>query len=164
MQIPTRSRVAVTAMLDVALHGGSKPVPLVRISARQQVSQSCLENIFSRLRNRGLVVSVHGPGGGYRLGRSPDRISVADIIDAVDQEVFDCRACNGVNRDHMIESCITNGLWCRVSDAMYGHLRSVTLESILATVGASPAVSSQSVRTAPMEFESGGKRLSPQCP
>jgi Rrf2 family iron-sulfur cluster assembly transcriptional regulator len=136
------------------------PVPLAHICERQQVSQSYLEHIFRKLRETGLVVSFHGPGGGYRLGRQPDRISISDIIDAIDQEVFDCRTCNGSKRDPKIESCITNGLWCRVNDEMYGHLRSVTLDSILDFAGVSPNLPRRAIRTATAEFEYGGSQVS----
>lgn len=162
MQIHTQSRVAIAAMLDVALYGVLKPVPLAHICARQQVSQSYLEDIFRKLRVKGIVVSFHGPGGGYRLARQPDRISISDIIDAIDRQVFDCRACNGAKRDAKIESCITNGLWCRVNDEMYGHLRSVTLDSILDFPGVSPNRPGQVARPASAEIEYGGSQAPPR--
>ena len=69
MRLTTRGRYAVTAMLDLALHGKVGPISLAEISARQTISLSYLEQLFARLRQSGLVTSVRGPGGGYRLGR-----------------------------------------------------------------------------------------------
>ena len=73
MRLTSKGRYAVTAMLDVALHSNQGPVPLADISERQGISLSYLEQLFSRLRKAGLVASVRGPGGGYRLGIEADQ-------------------------------------------------------------------------------------------
>lgn len=69
MRLTTKGRYAVTAMLDLALHGSSGPVSLADISGRQDISLSYLEQLFAKLRRNDLVTSVRGPGGGYRLSR-----------------------------------------------------------------------------------------------
>jgi Rrf2 family iron-sulfur cluster assembly transcriptional regulator len=94
MRLTTRGRYAVTAMLDLALHGDEAPVSLADIAARQDISLAYLEQIFARLRRRGLVSSVRGPGGGYRLDADRPGISVAAIVDAVD-ESLDAPRCGG---------------------------------------------------------------------
>ena len=66
MRLTTRGRYAVTAMLDLTLHAEDKPISLADISERQSISLSYLEQLFSRLRQSGLVSSVRGPGGGYK--------------------------------------------------------------------------------------------------
>ena len=80
MRLTTKGRFAVTAMIDVALHGSTGPVTLAAISERQKISLSYLEQLFGKLRRHGLVESVRGPGGGYTLGRAPERLAVADIL------------------------------------------------------------------------------------
>ena len=70
MRLTTKGRYAVTAMLDLALHGTERPVSLADISGRQDISLSYLEQLFAKLRRNELVSSVRGPGGGYRLSRS----------------------------------------------------------------------------------------------
>src|SRR5215470_1549388 len=94
MRLTTKGRFAVTAMIDVAMHGGAGPVTLAAISERQKISLSYLEQLFGKLRRHGLVESVQGPGGGYNLGRSPELIAVADIIVAVDEPI-DATQCGG---------------------------------------------------------------------
>ena len=74
MKLTSKGRYAVTAMLDVALHSKQGPVSLADISARQEISLSYLEQLFSRLRKESLVLSVRGPGGGYQLGREAELI------------------------------------------------------------------------------------------
>jgi Rrf2 family iron-sulfur cluster assembly transcriptional regulator len=91
MQLSTRGRYAVMAMVDLAsrqsLGCECGPVCLAEIAASQQLSQSYLEQLFAKLRRSGLVASARGPGGGYRLARDSDRISVAAIIAAVDEPI-----------------------------------------------------------------------------
>ena len=94
MKLTTRGRYAVTAMLDLAINGGPKPVSLADISGRQEISLSYLEQLFAKLRRGKLVISARGPGGGYRLARSGTDIFVAQIIDAVDEAV-DVTNCQG---------------------------------------------------------------------
>jgi len=87
MKLTSKGRYAVTAMLDVTIHAAYGPVSLADISERQAISLSYLEQLFSRLRKHGLVDSVRGPGGGYRLSRDLHEIAVADVITAVDEKV-----------------------------------------------------------------------------
>src|SRR5579864_1566627 len=94
MRLTTKGRFAVTAMLDLAMHGGKRPVTLAGISQRQSISLSYLEQLFGKLRRHTLVDSVRGPGGGYTLARGLDKMSVADIITAVD-EPLDATQCGG---------------------------------------------------------------------
>src|ERR1017187_4502249 len=133
MQINTRSRAAIAAIMDVAVHGMNKPVALADISKRQGVSLSYLEQLFQKLRRNGFVASYRGPGGGYQLKQRLATISVADIINTVDRETFDPSTSKGTGRGQRIQDCVTNGLWCRISDHLYAYLRSVSLESLLAT-------------------------------
>ena len=75
MRLTTKGRFAVTAMIDVAMHGGEGPVTLAGVSDRQKISLSYLEQLFGKLRRHGLVESVRGPGGGYHLARPADAVS-----------------------------------------------------------------------------------------
>lgn len=86
MVIPPKCRLAIVAMMDLALHQNQGPVPLSAISVRQQVSPSYLDLLFGRLRRAGLVVGMRGPGGGYMLARDAVSISLADIIRAADDD------------------------------------------------------------------------------
>ena len=77
MKLTSKGRYAVTAILDIALHAGTNPVCLADISERQNISLSYLEQLFAKLRRGGLVKSVRGPGGGYRLALPTDQISLS---------------------------------------------------------------------------------------
>ena len=79
MSLSSKSKTAITALVDLAIHQASGPVSLVTIAQRQNISLSSLEQIFGRLRQDGLVTSVRGPGGGYSLCRAAADIHIADV-------------------------------------------------------------------------------------
>ncbi|MGB4811814.1 MAG: Fe-S cluster assembly transcriptional regulator IscR [Methylophilaceae bacterium] len=130
MRLTTKGRFAVTAMLDLALNEVSKPVTLAGISERQHISLSYLEQLFSRLRKRGLVNSVRGPGGGYRLGKSPADISVANIISAVDEQI-DATQCGGAEDCHDEGRCMTHDLWTSLNHKILDYLTDVALADLV---------------------------------
>ena len=94
MKLTAKGRYAVTAMVDLAVYGGEGPISLGEISERQSISQPYLEQLFAKLKANHLVLSVRGPGGGYRLGRDSQDIDVADIVASVDESV-DATRCGG---------------------------------------------------------------------
>ena len=130
MRLTTKGRYAVTAMLDLALHGEGRPISLADISGRQDISLSYLEQLFAKLRRNELVTSVRGPGGGYRLSRGGDEIFVAQIIDAVNEAV-DATGCRGTSDCQQGEVCLTHHLWCDLSDQIHGFLSGISLSHLV---------------------------------
>ncbi|QDQ25763.1 Fe-S cluster assembly transcriptional regulator IscR [Chitinimonas arctica] len=131
MRLTTKGRFAVTAMLDLALCEQKGPVTLAGVSERQHISLSYLEQLFGKLRRNGLVDSVRGPGGGYRLARPVADISVADIITAVD-EPLDATQCGG--KENCLEDnkrCMTHDLWTDLNRTIYAYLASVSLGDLI---------------------------------
>jgi Rrf2 family iron-sulfur cluster assembly transcriptional regulator len=139
MRLTTKGRFAVTAMLDIALHHGKGPVTLAGISQRQRISLSYLEQLFGRLRRHALVDSVRGPGGGYTIARELDKLSVANIITAVDEPI-DATQCGGKENCRGEEGrCMTHELWSTLNDKMYEYLESVKLSDLVARQRAADA-------------------------
>jgi len=143
MKLTTKGRFAVTAMLDLALNESKnatfeaattdvKPVTLADISERQEISLSYLEQLFSRLRRQGLVTSVRGPGGGYKLGKHYSQISVAEIIHAVDEEI-DATQCGGRENCHDEGRCMTHDLWTALNHKILDYLSSISLADMVAS-------------------------------
>ncbi len=130
MRLTTRGRYAVTAMLDLALHGDKGPISLADISQRQEISLSYLEQLFAKLRQQELVSSVRGPGGGYRLARVSDEINVAEIIDAVNESI-DATSCSGKGNCHSGDVCLTHHLWDDLSHQIHRFLSGITLDSLM---------------------------------
>ncbi len=130
MKLTSKGRYAVTAMLDVAIHAASGPVSLADISERQGISLSYLEQLFARLRKQGLVKSVRGPGGGYRLGKCSAQIAVADVINAVNESINATR-CDGKGNCQGGEQCLTHTLWEDLSTRIEDFLKSITLSELV---------------------------------
>ncbi|MCT7360843.1 MAG: Fe-S cluster assembly transcriptional regulator IscR [Thalassobium sp.] len=130
MRLTTKGRYAVTAMLDLAIHAQNGPVSLNDISGRQGISLSYLEQLFAKLRRGGLVASVRGPGGGYRLSRGSDEINVADVVDAVN-ESMDATRCNRRGDCQDGEECLTHHLWLDLSDQIHAFLHGITLAQLI---------------------------------
>lgn len=126
MRLSTKGRFAVTAMIDIALHEESGPVPLNDVASRQHISLSYLEQLFSKLRLQGLVTSMRGPGGGYSTARRTESITVADIICAVDGSSPTTKP-----PDAAAASDMTQDLWDAMSAKVLDMTQSVTLNSLV---------------------------------
>lgn len=120
----------MTAMLDLALQAEVGPVSLQDIAHRQGISLAYLEQLFAKLRRRGLVESSRGPGGGYRLGLQPEQLFIADIIDAVDETV-DATRCGGQSNCHNQQRCLTHDLWASLSDEIRQFLSGISLAALM---------------------------------
>ena len=131
MRLTTKGRYAVTAMLDLALNAEKGPVSLADISERQGISISYLEQLFAKLRRNKLVASVRGPGGGYHLSTEAAEISVASVIDAVDESV-DATRCAGLGDCQDGETCLTHYLWCDLSEQLHAFLTGISLGDLVA--------------------------------
>ena len=130
MRLTTKGRYAVTAILDIAQHGNDSPVAISSVSSRQGISQSYLEQLFSKLKKAMLVRSIRGPGGGYELALNPDAISVSDILTAVGEGV-DATQCGGVGNCHEGKVCLTHELWTDLSIQIDLFLSSITVWALI---------------------------------
>lgn len=130
MRLTTKGRYAVTAMLDLALHEGRGPISLADISERQGISLSYLEQLFAKLRRNELVRSVRGPGGGYQLNHPQSGISVAQVIDAVNESV-EATGCDRQGDCQSGETCLTHHLWCDLSNQIHSFLNGITLADLV---------------------------------
>jgi len=137
MRLTTKSRLAVTAMIDLALHRGLGPVPLASISQRQHISISYLEQLFSNLRRHALVASTRGPGGGYTLGRDAAAITVADILFAVDEPEKLMLPGTSADADEAVEAveaamqpCAAPELWASLNHHVVEFLDSINLQTL----------------------------------
>jgi len=139
MQLTTKGRYAVTAMLDLASKESTKPVTLDMISQRQNISLSYLEQLFAKLRKASLVKSIRGPGGGYLLNISPEDITLTQIIEAVDENI-DLRRCHGHKNCLRGKQCLSHHLWCEVSDQIRNFLSTRNLQQVIDDYNANEAI------------------------
>jgi Rrf2 family iron-sulfur cluster assembly transcriptional regulator len=132
VNLTTKGRYAVMAMVDLATHGSSKPVVLADIARRQDIALSYLEQIFMRLRRAGVVSSVRGPGGGYMLATKAEDMPISDIVLAVDESIKMTR-CSKESEGgcaHKQAKCITHNLWEGLSRRIFEYLNSITLDDV----------------------------------
>lgn len=133
MKLSTKGRYAVMAMVDLARFGQDRPISLADIADRQEISLSYLEQLFAKLRRSGLVKSVRGPGGGYRLARPLDQMRVSDIMLAVDEPLraTRCKPNAGMGCRADKSRCLTHDLWDELGHQIHVYLSSVTLEDVV---------------------------------
>ena len=130
MRLSTKSRYAVTSLLDMVMHSDQGPVSLADISVRQGISLSYLEQLFAKMRRNKFVISTRGPGGGYNLENSPEDVCIADVINAVDEEM------SVTNKDVMngstdFEPCLTEQLWEELSEQIQNYLTTISLADMI---------------------------------
>lgn len=130
MRLTTKGRFAVTAMLDLAIRGGRGPVTLSAISERQKISLSYLEQLFGKLRKNNVVASVRGPGGGYCLARPANKITIVDIIVAVD-EPLDTTNCKAQGNCQDGKPCETHELWYGLNEKIHEYLAGINLQQLV---------------------------------
>ncbi|MFW5988934.1 MAG: RrF2 family transcriptional regulator, partial [Desulfosudaceae bacterium] len=135
MRLTTKSRYGTRLLLDLAIHGGDKYVPLSDIAKRQNLSRKYLEQLIRKLKLDGLITSRRGPFGGHKLGRPPYRITIGDIVRSLEestaltecsesQEPY-CGVCNRAGE------CLSRWVWIEASKAMFERLNQITLGSLI---------------------------------
>ncbi|MEM7519812.1 MAG: Rrf2 family transcriptional regulator [Pseudomonadota bacterium] len=134
MKLSTKGRYAMVALADLALQPADRLVPLSEISERQDLSLPYLEQLFVKLRRAGLVSSVRGPGGGYKLARAANEIRVVDVLTAVDEKVDAMHkgaGASGASSGSRAQS-LTNRLWEGLSANVYVFLHQTRLSDVIA--------------------------------
>ena len=129
MRLTTRGRYAVTALLDLTLQGADRPITVSEIAGRHHISTAYLERLTGQMRAKGLLKSVRGAKGGYILGRSPEAITIADIIEAVNERV-DATQCQGKGNCQKGAMCLTHHLWEALNQEIFDFLRKITLQTL----------------------------------
>ncbi len=157
MELNTRGRYAVMAMTDLAKYGHGGSVPLSAIAQRQQISLDYLEQLFLKLRRAGLVESVRGRHGGYKLGRPSNEIFVAEVMTAVEEGTRMTRCFGEHSAGCLGESrCLTHDLWTALGHRIESFLAGVSLRDVIeglpdtSTADASPVARHAPTVSAPV--------------
>lgn len=139
MKLTTKSRYGTRLILDIAVYGKDKPVPLSDVSNRQNISVKYLEQITRKLKKAGIIDSCRGPSGGHMLAKSPDEISIGQIVrileestviaDCADQKKKICGVCNRAGE------CLSRWVWVEAGRAMFDCLDKITISSLLSIEG-----------------------------
>lgn len=134
MMLTTKGRYAVMAILEIASLSNLKPVKLQEVSERQDIPLNYLEQIFARLKKAQLVSSVKGPGGGYIINTQLSKLKIANIIDAVEEniEMTRCskKTLKGCKADK--SRCMSHNLWQGLGDQIRNYLETISIEDVIA--------------------------------
>ncbi len=132
MRITTKGRYAVRAIVQLAMQGSDKPVSIRKISEIENISAEFLEQIFFKLRKGGIITSVRGPGGGFKLARKVEEISIADIFDAVGEGLI-LSPCveDSAESCERISNCIIKQLWNNSYLHFRGYFEKTTLKDVI---------------------------------
>ena len=130
MKLTAKTKYAVTAMADLLLHANQGFISLSDISARQNISVSYLGHLFADMAKSKLVESQRGPGGGYRLSKNANQISLADIIISIDEGI-DNRRCAGKQNCQNNEICLTHSLWEEINQRVKNVFSQIYLSDVI---------------------------------
>jgi Rrf2 family protein len=131
MKMSTKGRYGVRLMLDLALHNGEGPVLLKDIARRQGISEKYLWNLINPLKTMGLVQSIRGANGGYKLAKKTSEISLKDIIRVLEGPLCLVDCVENPSTCERSPSCITRDVWCEASQNFLTTLENVTLEKMV---------------------------------
>ena len=131
MKLSTRGRYGLRALIDLAVNQGDGTVSAQNIAKRQGISEGYLEQLIRIMKNGGLVISVRGAGGGYRLPRPAEKISVGDILRCLEGslDAVECPALEG-NDCSTADACVTKFVWKRINDAIANAVDSILLSEL----------------------------------
>lgn len=130
MRLTTKSRYAVNALTELSILEPNGPVSLSDISINQDIEITYLEQIFRKLRLAGIVKSIRGRNGGYLYAKNPSKVSVKEIMNAV-EEVMDATSCNGTSNCHNGKKCNTHNLWHELNEVVDNYLSKITINNLV---------------------------------
>ncbi len=133
MKLSTKGRYGLQAILDVACHSQNDPVPISSIAARQELPEAYLEQLMARLKKAGLIESQRGAAGGYRLAKSADRISVGDVLRALEGDLEAC-SCPGLKKGGTCkgaDSCVSRYVWEKINESIARTVDEISLEKLV---------------------------------
>jgi len=132
MRVSTRGRYALRVMIDLAEHNRDSYIPLKDIVARQDISQKYLEGIMTDLSKAGMLDGQHGKGGGYKLNRSPDQITVLDVLLTTEGDLAPIACLNSTAEPcARAAECRTLPMWQKLYDLIRDYFRGVTLAELM---------------------------------
>ena len=138
MKLTTRSRYATRLLLDIALFGGSGPVPVKDIAKRQRISKKYLEKLIGELKRAGYLTSKRGPKGGHMLARPVSDISLGEVIRALEGVEAGSSPCDGGEDDCVrLTECLTHHMWTRATQLLIQSLGAISLLDLMHGVGPS---------------------------
>lgn len=133
MKLSTKSRYGLRALIDLALNSQTEPVSISSIAARQNISDRYLEQLIGKLKKAGLVDSVRGVQGGYRLSRPPQEISVGEVLRVLEGDMTpaECDALEGEGAYEHAHMCTTKYVWKKINDSVQDAVDNIFIDELM---------------------------------
>lgn len=133
MKLSTKGRYGLRAMIDLAIHSKDEAVSIASIATRQKISESYLEQLIPKLRKAGMIVSVRGAGGGYKLAKPAGDISVGDVLRALEGNLdpVDCAGLPGASGCEESGGCVTKYVWQKINESINQTVDGINLEELI---------------------------------
>ena len=133
MKLSTKGRYGLRALVDLAVHSENGTVSIQSIANRQNISVSYLEQLVGKMRGAGIVTSIRGAAGGYRLAKPPSTISVGDVLRALegDLEAVNCPGNDEVPACEAAPTCVTKYVWKRINDSISQAVDTIMIEELV---------------------------------
>ncbi len=130
MIVNTKARYAVMAMVDLAKYTADKPIQIAAIAERQNIDKGYLEQLFCKLKKKGLVKAIRGPGGGYKIAKPINEITISEIIEAVNKPIKITRCVSDQGCAKAYSKCLTHDLWARLEEHIQEFLNAQSLNDL----------------------------------
>lgn len=130
MRLSTKGRYGLRAVVDLAVHGSDAAVSISSIASRQGLSEGYLEQLIAKLKKAGIVTSIRGTNGGYRLARDVKEITVGDVLRALEGNLNVVQCPDDQSCDKY-DSCVTKYVWKRITDSINEVVDTMTLEEVI---------------------------------
>lgn len=131
MKISTKGRYGVRFMLDLALHSGNGCVALKDIAKRQNISEKYLWQVIAPLKSAGLIHSVRGARGGYRLAKTPSQVTVRDIVATLEGPSTFVECIGSPNTCPRAATCAARDMWTELEEALAKAMDGITLDDLI---------------------------------
>lgn len=133
MKLSTKGRYGLRAMIDLAVYSETEPVSIQSIADRQKISEGYLEQLMAKLKKAGLVISIRGASGGYRLAKPAAEISVGDVLRALegDLRAVTCSAAEGEGGCENADLCVSRYVWQRINASITDTVDTMYLEQLV---------------------------------
>jgi Rrf2 family protein len=131
MKLSTRTRYGTRALLDLAIHQYGSPVSLKDIAERQQISLQYLEHLITPLIAAGMIRSIRGPKGGVALAKSPNQITLSQIMKLLEGSTTLVECVDNPKLCSRADSCVTRDIWDEMNKAMNRVMESTTLQDLV---------------------------------
>lgn len=131
MKISTKGRYGLRILLDIALNGDGSPRLMRDIATSQGISEKYISRLIIDLRKAGLVESVRGSKGGYRLGRFPKDITLLEVVETMEGRINIVDCVGTPNVCAKVSSCTVRKIWSSLNEDIRKSLVSVTLQDIV---------------------------------